>query len=70
MRSTINGKMLGRNFAQSDIFEPADVGAPKKLNIFTLIAISIGFHTKDLLDRQAGPAKRFELRIRNYRWFC
>ena len=25
MRNLINGKMLERNFAQSDIFEPADV---------------------------------------------
>lgn len=62
MRNLINGKMLERNFAQSDIFEPADVEHQKVKYLYAHRDQYWFSYEKDLPDRQAGPAKRFELK--------
>ena len=55
MRNLINGKMLERNFAQSDIFEPADVERQKVKYLYA-------HRDQYWFSYEKEPAKRFELK--------
>ncbi len=54
MRNLINGKLLERNFAQSDVFEPADVN---RRNVKFLYAHRDQF----FFSYEKDPSKRFQL---------
>ena len=54
MRNLINGKNLERNFAQSDVFEPADVERQK-------VKFLYGHREKYFFSDEKDPSKRFEL---------
>lgn len=54
MRNLINGKMLERNFAQSDIFEPADVERQKVKYLYA--------HRDQYWFSYENDPKRFELK--------
>ena len=54
MRNLINGKILERNFAQSDVFEEADI---EKLKVKYLY----GHRGQYWFSQEKDPSKRFEL---------
>lgn len=55
MRNLINGKVLERNFAQSDVFEPADVERRKVKYLYN--------HREQYwFSYENDPAKRFEMK--------
>ncbi len=72
MRNLINGKMLERNFAQSDVFEPADVErqtvkylyAHRDQYWFTYLGVgsSGGALARPGNSVEKEPSKRFELK--------
>jgi elongation factor P len=55
MRNLINGKNLERNFAQSDIFEPADVERQK-------VKFLYAHRDQYWFSYEKDPSKRFELK--------
>lgn len=54
MRNLMNGKILERNFAQSDVFEEADVARQK-------VKFLYGHREKYWFVNENNPSKRFEL---------
>lgn len=54
MRNLINGKVLERNFAQSDVFEEADVQRMKVKYLY-------GHRGQYWFSQESDPAQRFEL---------
>jgi len=54
MRNLINGKILERNFAQSDVFEEADVQKQKVKYLY-------GHRDQLWFSEENNPSKRFEL---------
>src|SRR3989344_2373660 len=54
MRNLINGKVLERNFAQSDVFEQADVEKQKVKYLY-------GHRGQYWFSNEKDPSKRFEL---------
>src|SRR3989338_7281003 len=54
MRNLITGKVLERNFAQSDVFEPADVERQK-------VKFLYGHRDQYWFTNEKDPSKRFEL---------
>ncbi len=55
MRNLINNKMLERNFAQSDVFEPADVERQKVKYLYA-------HRDQYWFSYENDPSKRFELK--------
>lgn len=55
MRNLINGKNLERNFAQSDIFEPADIERQKVKYLYA-------HRDQHWFSYENDPSKRFELK--------
>src|SRR5258708_9623 len=54
MRNLMNGKLLERNFAQSDVFEPADVERQK-------VKFLYAHRDQNWFSDERDPSKRFEL---------
>jgi len=54
MRNLINGKILERNFAQSDTFEEADISRQKVKFLYS-------YRDQYWFSYDSGPSKRFEL---------
>src|SRR3989344_3908902 len=54
MRNLINGKVLERNFAQSDVFEEADVQKQRVKYLY-------GHRGQHWFANESEPSKRFEL---------
>ncbi len=54
MRNLLNGKILERNFAQSDVFEEADISRAK-------VKFLYNHRDKYVFSEENDPSKRFEL---------
>ena len=55
MRNLVNAKLLERNFAQSDVFEPADVERQKVKYLYA-------HRNQYWFSNESDPSKRFELK--------